>query len=303
MASLINDLIDFKADFVLILDDFHVIQSNPIQQAVTYLVEHMPHQMHLVISTRMDPRLPITRFRARNQVLELRMDQLRFAEVETEAYLNQTMGLELSKDKSGILQARTEGWIASLQMAALSLKSSSDSKKFIMDFSGSNRYIMDYLLEEVINQQSPSVQNFLLQTCILERLNKSLCNAVTQARSVFDELNGNDDTRSGSLPSKASGQEVLEHLERSNLFIIPLEEERQWYRYHHLFASLLRARLAHVADYPIHMLHLHAPNGMSEMDTLKNPFTMLWQPKILHAQPDWWKALHRGYGLRVSISG
>ena len=246
LTSLINDLSEQDSEFVLVLDDFHLIQSRPIQSAVAYFIDHLPSQAHLVIATRIDPRFPLSRLRARNKVLELRMDDLRFSVPEIGEYLNQVMGLDLSQDDLFALETRTEGWIASLQMTALSLKHAADPKGFIRAFSGSNRYIMDYLVEEVLDLQSEDVQNFLLQTSILERLNGSLCDAVCAG------------ARAGQ------GQEMLEVLERSNLFIIPLDEERHWYRYHHLFASLLRARLAHFKTGPINDLHQRAADWFEQ---------------------------------------
>ena len=240
LTSLINDLSEQESEFVLVLDDFHLIQSRPIQSGVAYFIDRMPSQAHLVIATRTDPRFPLSRLRARNKVLEFRMDDLRFSVAEIGEYLNQVMGLDLSKDDLFALETRTEGWIASLQMTALSLKHAADPQKFIRAFSGSNRYVMDYLVEEVLDLQTEDVQNFLLQTSILERLNGSLCDAVCAGGPA------------------GQGQEMLEFLERSNLFIIPLDEERHWYRYHHLFASLLRARLAHLKTGPISDLHRRA---------------------------------------------
>ena len=256
IAALINDLSEVSGDFVLILDDFHLIQSQPIHQAMAYLVERQPDQMHLVLSTRMDPRLPLARLRAKGRVLELRLDQLRFSPDEIASYFNQVMGLGLSAEHLSILGARTEGWIASLQLAALSLKNTPDEDAFIRAFSGSNRYILDYLVQEVLDLQPPHVQSFLLQTSLLERLCGPLCDAVTGA---------NDATTGQNIPllpgenvpaPGAPAQVMLDYLDRSNLFIIPLDDERRWYRYHGLFADLLQARLGKTGS--VSELHLRA---------------------------------------------
>jgi LuxR family transcriptional regulator, maltose regulon positive regulatory protein len=251
-SSLINNLSDRKSEFIFVLDDFHVIHSRPIQSAIAYYIDHQPPQAHLVIATRADPIFPLSRLRTRNRILELRIDDLRFTDSEISEYLNRIMGLELGQDDLSALEARTEGWIASLQMTALSLKHTADPQGFIQAFSGSNRYVMDYLVEEVLDQQPKNVQNFLLQTSILERLNGLLCNTVCFADPKEDEQKNNKVNPAGQ------GQEMLEFLERSNLFIIPLDEERKWYRYHHLFASLLRSQLVHSNAATINALHLRA---------------------------------------------
>src|SRR2546429_5281639 len=211
-------------DFALVLDDYHVIEAKAIDQALTYLVEHLPPQMHLVIATREDPQLPLARLRARGHLTELRATDLRFTPSEAAEFLNQGMGLNLSAEDITALEARTEGWIAGLQLAAISLQGQQDATSFITSFTGSHHFVLDYLLEEVLGQQSESLQNFLLRTSILDRLCGPLCDAVL-------------------LDPSASGQETLEYLERANLFIVPLDNERRWYRYHHLFADLLRQRL------------------------------------------------------------
>ena len=189
---------------------------------MTFLLDHLPAQMHLVMVTREDPSLPLARLRARGQLIELRQSDMRFTLGETFGFLNQTMNLELSADNVAVLESRTEGWIAGLQLAAISLQKHQDATGFIESFTGSNRFVQDYLLEEVLRQQPEPVQSFLLSTSILGRLSASLCDAVTEGNS---------------------GQKTLEYLEQANLFIVPLDSERRWYRYHHLFADLLRQRL------------------------------------------------------------
>src|SRR6185503_17395828 len=182
--------------------------------ALTFLLEHMPPQMRLVIATREDPQLPLARLRARDQLTELRAGDLRFTPSEASGFLNQAMGLDLSVEDIAALETRTEGWIAGLQLAAISMQGHEDTTGFIRSFTGSHHFVMDYLVEEVLQRQPESVQTFLLRTSILDRLCGPLCDAVM-------------------LDAAASGQETLEYLEQANLFTIPLDNERCWYRYHH----------------------------------------------------------------------
>lgn len=223
LTALFNEIATHPGDFILVLDDYHVIDSKTVHHAVTFLLHHLPHQMHLVITTRKDPNLSLSRLRARGQLTELRAGDLRFTSAEAAAFLNQVMDLNLSAEDIAVLETRTEGWIAGLQLAAISMLGHKDTSSFIQSFSGSNRFVMDYLVEEVLHQQPASVQNFLLHTSILDRLCGSLCDAVL-------------------LNPSASGQETLEYLDHVNLFIVPLDSERRWYRYHHLFTDLLRQR-------------------------------------------------------------
>ena len=213
-----------RGDFVLVLDDYHVIDAQPIDHALTFLVEHLPPQMHLVIATREDPPLPLARLRVRGHLTELRATDLRFTPSEAAEFLNQRMGLTLSAEDIAALERRTEGWIAGLQLAAISLQGQQDATGFITSFTGSHHFVLDYLLEEVLGQQDARLQTFLLRTSILDRMTGSLCDAVL-------------------LDPSASGQATLEYLEHANLFLVPLDNERRWYRYHHLFADLLRQRL------------------------------------------------------------
>jgi LuxR family maltose regulon positive regulatory protein len=237
LTGLLNEIAAVQEQFALVLDDYHVIEAQTIHDALTFLLDHLPPQMHLVIATRVDPPLPIARLRGRGQLTELRATDLRFTLDEVAEFLNQVMGLELSAEDVAALASRTEGWIAGLQMAAVSMQGREDIAGFIRAFAGSSRYILDYLVEEVLQRQTDSVQAFLLQTAILDRLTGRLCDALT----------GQDD-----------GQATLDRMERSNLFIVPLGEERRWYRYHHLFAELLRQRLheAYLDQVPI--LHRRA---------------------------------------------
>ncbi len=224
LTTLLNDITTIPDPFVLVLDDYHLVGAQSVDQALTFLLEHLPPKMHLVIATREDPHLPLARLRARNQLTEIRAKDLRFTPSEAGEFLVQVMGLTLSAEDVAALERRTEGWIAGLQLAAISLQGQHDATRFITSFTGSHHFVVDYLVEEVLRQQSPSVQTFLLHTSILDRLCGSLCDAV-----VLD-------------PSRP-GQETLEYLERANLFVVPLDNERRWYRYHHLFADVLRQRL------------------------------------------------------------
>ncbi|TAJ99556.1 MAG: LuxR family transcriptional regulator [Chloroflexota bacterium] len=224
LTALLNDIATIPNDVVIVLDDYHVLDAKPVDDALAFLVEHLPPQVHLVIATREDPALPLARLRARGQLTELRGTDLRFTPSETAAFLNQVMDLDLSTDEVGALEGRTEGWIAGLQLAAISLQGREDAAGFIASFAGSHHFVLDYLVEEVLQRQSEPVQAFLLRTSILDRLCGPLCDAVL-------------------LDASAPGQETLEYLDRANLFIVPLDSERRWYRYHHLFADLLRRRL------------------------------------------------------------
>ena len=224
VADVLNDIAHVSDSFVLVLDDYHVIDSRPVETAVAFLLEHLPPQMHLVVATREDPQLPLARLRGRGQLSELRVKDLRFTPSEAAAFLEQATGLDLSAEQVATLEARTEGWIAGLQLAALSLRGRAEVGSFVESFSGSHHFVLDYLVEEVLQHQSDRVQAFLLRTSILDQLSGALCDAVLQEPA-------------------GSAQATLEELERANLFIVPLDDERRWYRYHHLFADLLRQRL------------------------------------------------------------
>ena len=224
LTIILNEITTLPKDFVLVLDDYHAIDAKPVDEALTYLLEHLPPQMHLVIATREDPDLPLARLRARGQLTELRAADLRFTPAEAAEFLNRTMGLNLRDADIAALEARTEGWIAGLQLAAISMRGHQDATSFIQSFTGSHQFVLDYLIEEVLQQQPESILTFLLRTSILDRLCGPLCDAVLGSPS-------------------APGQETLEYLERANLFIVPLDRERRWYRYHHLFGELLRKRL------------------------------------------------------------
>ncbi len=237
LPALLNEIGTLANNFVLVLDDYHLIDAEPIDKALTFLLEHLPPQMHVVITTREDPRLPVARLRARGQLTELRAADLRFSLPEAAQFLNEVMHLSLSAADIASLETRTEGWIAGLQLASLSMRGRDDMTQFVRAFAGDNRYIVDYLVDEVLQRQPEQVQSFLLQTAILDRLNGSLCDAVT-----------------GQQESSAR----LETLERGNFFVVPLDDKRHWYRYHHLFADVLYAHLMEKQPDQLSMLHLRA---------------------------------------------
>lgn len=244
LTVLINE-INSMAPFVLVLDDYHVIESPEIDQGLVFLLDHQPPWMHLVIATREDPSLPLARLRVRGQLTELRAIDLRFMPDEAAAFLRQVMGLELSREDIAALEIRTEGWIAGLQMAALTLQGRSDTASFIQAFTGSHRFVLDYLVEEVLQRQPESVRHFLLQTAMLDRLCGPLCDAVTNGEG---------------------GQALLDTLERGNLFVVPLDGRRQWYRYHHLFADVLRAYAAEKQPEVLPLLHQRASDWYAQAD-------------------------------------
>ncbi|MDQ3317343.1 MAG: AAA family ATPase, partial [Actinomycetota bacterium] len=234
LTALLNEIATAPDDFVLVLDDYHVIDAKPVDDALAFLIEHLPPRVHLVIATREDPNLPLARLRGRGQLGELRAADLRFNPSEAAEFLEGVMGLSLSAEDIAALEDRTEGWIAGLQLAALSMRGREDVAGFIRAFAGDNRYVVDYLVEEVLQRQPERVRSFLLQTSILERLSGPLCDAVT-----------------GQEGSNA----LLEALERGNLFVVPLDDRRHWFRYHHLFADVLRARL--MEEQPDRLTTLH----------------------------------------------
>jgi LuxR family maltose regulon positive regulatory protein len=246
LTTLLNELAAIPDQFILVLDDYHTLDCKPIDEALTFLIDHLPPQMQLVITTREDPQLPLARLRARGQLTELRAADLRFTPDEAAEFLNHSMSLRLSADDIAALENRTEGWIAGLQLAALSMQGRSDAASFIGSFTGSHHFILDYLLEEVLHRQTPEIQSSLLRTSIFDRLCGPLCEAVL-------------------LTPAGSGQATLEYLERVNLFIVPLDNERQWYRYHRLFADLLRQRLqqseSNIAEYHRRASQWYEANG------------------------------------------
>ena len=245
LTVLLNEITTIPDNFVLVLDDYHMIDSKPVDEALAFLIKHIPPQMHLVIATREDPPLPLARLRARGQLTELRTADLRFFPEEAAEFLNQVMGLSLSAEDIAALETRTEGWIAGLQLAAISMQDRVDPDRFIQAFAGSHRFVLDYLVEEVLQRQPEQIRSFLLQTAILDRLCAALCNAVTE---------------------REDGKEMLDALERSNLFLIPLDDNRQWYRYHHLFAEVLLTYLDEEYRDQVSMFHRRASIWFEDND-------------------------------------
>jgi LuxR family transcriptional regulator, maltose regulon positive regulatory protein len=222
LTALLNDLGAVAGEIVLVLDDYHVVEAGDVQEGMAFLIDHLPPSLHVVIASRADPALPLARWRARGELVEARAAELRFTPDEAAVYLNETMGLRLTARDVAALEGRTEGWIAALQLAALSMQGRDDVAGFIAGFAGDDRYVVDYLAEEVLQRQPDRVQAFLLRTCILDRLSGPLCDAVT---------------------GQGDGKAMLAALDRGNLFLVPLDDRRRWYRYHHLFADVLQARL------------------------------------------------------------
>lgn len=237
MGALINELAAVPQEIAIVLDDYHLINAKSVHEAVSFLLEHLPENLHLVVAGRTDPPLRLSKLRARNQMTELRVADLRFTLEEAAAFLGDVMGLSLSAGDVAALDDITEGWVAALQLAALSMRDHEDVSGFVEAFSGSNRYVLDFLAEEVLVRQPDDVREFLLETSVLERMTAALCDALT---------------------GHSNGQTMLERLDRENLFVVALDEERRWYRYHHLFADFLRGRLIREKPGLVGELHLRA---------------------------------------------
>ena len=237
VTSLVNELSVRPGELTLVLDDYHLADTPEVSRSLSFLLEHRPPQLRLVISTREDPALPLPRFRARGELVEIRAADLRFTEAEVGSFLNLVHGLALSDGDVQALGSRTEGWVAALQLAALSLRGRDDATDFIATFAGDDRFVVDYLVDEVLDQQPSDLRRFLLDTSILERLSGPLCDAVLEGEG---------------------GSSTLETLERRNLLLIPLDDRRQWYRYHHLFADVLHARLLAERPQDLPVLHRRA---------------------------------------------
>jgi LuxR family maltose regulon positive regulatory protein len=277
LTILLNELAVLPTEAVLVLDDYHLIESGVIHEALTFLIEHLPPRVHLMIATRADPPLPLSRLRGRGDLNELRADDLRFTPDEAAMFLNQVMGLELSAENFAELEGGTEGWVAGLQLAALAMRDHADVAGFIASFTGSNRHVVDYLAEEVLGQQPEELRGFLLETSILDRMCAPLCDAVT----------GHTD-----------GQTTLERLEHANLFVIPLDDERRWYRYHHLFADVLRQCLYQAPADLVPALHQRASGWFEEEGLV---------PEAIHhtlAAQDWERAVRliEASGMAVVLS-
>ncbi|HWI63555.1 MAG TPA: AAA family ATPase, partial [Symbiobacteriaceae bacterium] len=232
-GSLVNDLLRLEHPVIVVLDDYHVIRSPEVHRVIQVLLERRPPALHLVIATRADPLLPVARWRARGEVAEIRADELRFTTEEAGEFLRRTMNLTVPDEAVAALGARTEGWAAGLQLAGLSLKGrdADGVRSFVTSFSGSHRYVIDYLADEVLRELSSNLRDFMRQTAVLERLSADLCDAVT----------GWSDSRTH-----------LAALERANLFLIPLDDGREWYRYHHLFQDVLRSELSRAERVTLH---------------------------------------------------
>ena len=285
LTALINNLASHPADLVLVLDDYHVIEQRSIHDALLFLVDHLPPQVHLIIVSRTDPPWPLARLRTRGQLAEIRAADLRFTPHEAAAFLNDAMGLTLSTEDIAALEARTEGWIAGLQLAALSMrgKAAEHVTDFIAVFSGSNRHVIDYLAEEVLAQQPAEIHDFMCQTAILDRLTAPLCDAVT---------------------GRGDSDVILKQLEQDNLFLVPLDDQRKWYRYHRLFADFLQSHLQH--DMPDRVVDLHCwaaewyeRNGMADqaVNHLLDAGDLEWAARLIQqAAP---MALMRGQVTRV----
>jgi LuxR family transcriptional regulator, maltose regulon positive regulatory protein len=241
LSSLLNDLAQIHSQTVIVLDDYQSIHTSRIHEGIAFLLDHLPPEVHFVITTRSDPALPLHRYRSRGQLVEIRADDLRFTTDEVYAFMRDIAGVSLSASEIATLESRTEGWAAGLQMAAISLRKKANITEFIHSFAGSNRYILDYLMEEVLKNQTPDVQQFLMETAILDRLCLPLCDALFQP---------------GEVPS----QQILQYLEHENLFVLPLDNEGYWYRYHHLFQDLLLMRLKQTTPERIQTLHRSAAN-------------------------------------------
>jgi LuxR family maltose regulon positive regulatory protein len=237
VTALVNQLQATPEEVALVLDDYHLLQSRPIHDGMAFLLGHLPPQLHVVITSRSDPPLPLPRLRARGQLAELRTADLRFTPEESAALLREVWALDLAPEAVAVLGSRTEGWAVGLQLAALSLRERPDPDAFLDAFAGTHRYVLDYLSEEVLDRQPDRVRRFLLETSILERLSGPLCDAVT---------------------GRSDSQDLLEELERANLFLIPLDEERRWYRFHHLFRDLLGAELQRAEATRLPELHHRA---------------------------------------------
>ena len=279
VTALVNDLAD-AGGLVLVLDDYHSIDSTAVDAILGFLVEYLPPHVHVVIVTREDPPLPLARLRAGGQLTELRAEDLRFTLDESARFLDDTMGLEISKERVAALDARTEGWIAGLQLAALSMQGRDDFDDFLGSFTGSHRFVLDYLTDEVLRKQPEDARNFLLHTSVLDRLCGSLCDSVT------------------GIPA-ATGQAMLERFERANLLVVPLDETRAWYRYHHLFADVLRSTLQRERPESVPDLHRRASAWYEDHDlpaqAIEHAFAAGDHARAANLVEIRWRAMDREY--------
>ncbi|MFL5658321.1 MAG: dihydrofolate reductase family protein [Ktedonobacteraceae bacterium] len=257
LTNLLNELGQARRELILVLDDYHVIEDQVIHEAMLFLIDHFPPTLHLVLATRTDPEFPLSRLRVRGQLLEIRSSDLRFTQEESTSFLLQRMGLPLSEEDVATLHHRTEGWIAGLHLAALSLRKRQDPSGWVSDFAGSYRYLLDYVQQDILTRLPVALQHFLLQTSIVARMNAALCQAITAG------------------PTLQASQEMLEEVERANLFMVPLDEQRQWYRYHDLFREALRARLHASQPELVPLLHIRAARWYETQGE--------WREAITHA--------------------
>ena len=257
LTNLLNELGQARRELILVLDDYHVIDDQVIHEAMLFLLEHLPPTLHLVLATRTDPELPLSRLRVRGQLVEIRSSDLRFTQEEATTFLLQRMGLPLSEGDVDALHYRTEGWIAGLHLAALSLRKQQDLSGWVSDFAGSYRYLLDYVQQDILARLPVPLQHFLLQTSLVSRMNAALCQAITAG------------------PTLQASQEMLEEVERANLFVVPLDEQRQWYRYHDLFREALRARLHASQPERVPLLHIRAARWYETQGE--------WREAITHA--------------------
>lgn len=284
LAGLINEIAAAGCPVILTLDDYHVIHRADIEALLTFLLDHQPPNLHLIIASRRDPALPLARLRARGQLLEVRASDLRFTEDEAAAFFSQTMGLTLRPEWIAALEQRTEGWIAGLQLAALSMQGRDDAQTFIQDFTGSQHFVLEYLVEEVLQRQAESVQRFLLETSILQRMCAPLCDAVT---------------------ASAQGADALAELERRNLFIIPLDGEHYWLRYHHLFAEFLKSHLKRTRADALPVLHRRAAEWFQAHnhpeEALHHAFAIPDYPYVSRLVVDNWRRIYHTGRLDTAV--
>jgi len=257
LATLLNEIMQADREVIFILDDYHVIEDQAIHHGLLFLLDHVPATLHLVLATRTDPELPLSRLRVRGQMVEIRSSDLRFTQEETASFLVQSMRLPLTEEDVSILSRRTEGWIAGLHLAALSLRKRQDLSSFVKDFEGSHRHLLDYVQQDILARLPVPLQDFLLQTSVVTSMNAATCQAVTAS------------------PTREASQQMLEEMERANLFVVPLDEQRQWYRYHDLFREALLARLQASQPELVPLLHLRAARFYERAS--------LWWEAIAHA--------------------
>jgi LuxR family maltose regulon positive regulatory protein len=257
LTTLLNEIMQADQEVIFILDDYHVIEDQAIHYGLLFLLDHAPATLHLVLATRTDPELPLSRLRVRGQMIEIRSDDLRFTQEETTSFLVHSMRLPLAEEDVSVLSRRTEGWIAGLHLAALSLRKRQDLSSFVKDFEGSHRHLLDYVQQDILARLPVALQDFLLQTSVLTRMDAAICQAVTAS------------------PTREASQQMLEEVERGNLFVVPLDEQRQWYRYHDLFRETLLARLRASQPELVPLLHLRAARFYESAS--------LWREALAHA--------------------